>query len=119
MSLFGLGLGILFVSFYSGPLYAVIQSVVKVRMRTLASATAFMSGNLFAYGGVGLVIGMINDALNPRFGAVSIRYSLITASLASVLGALCFMAASRTVSRDIKSALEESAETRLATGPAR
>ncbi len=111
MAMVGLGLAILCVSFYAGPMYAVIQSVVKVRMRTLASATAFMTGNIFSYGGVGLIIGMLNDALNPRFGVNSIRYSLISATITSILGAICFFIASRTVARDIELALKENSET--------
>jgi len=111
MAFFGLALAIFLSAFYNGPLIAVTQSVVKVRMRTLAAASAALPAGLISYGCAPLVIGMINDALNPRYGAVSIRYSLITAPIACMLGALCFMAASRYVNQDVKKALEENTET--------
>jgi len=119
MAFFGLALAIFFSAFYNGPLIAVTQSVVKVRMRALAAATYMMPGALISYGCAPLVIGIINDALNPRYGAASVRYSLITAPIACMLGALCFMAASRSVNQDIKKALKESAEMGSARRPAK
>lgn len=44
---------------------------------------------------------MLNDALSGDFGLAAVRYSLLTTSLTSMLGALLFAWAARFVRADV------------------
>jgi MFS family permease len=93
--------------FRMGPILGLVQSVVKVRMRAFAAATLFMVGTLVGSGGGPLVIGTLNDYLNPSYGPLAIRYSLLCVPILSVLGALFFIWAGRYVKEDIRKSLAE------------
>jgi len=95
----------LFMVFRMGPVLGLVQSVVKIRMRSFAAATMFMIGNLVG-GGVGpLIVGAINDRLNPAYGQFAIRYSLLCVPVLSMVGALFFVWAGRYVREDIRKSL--------------
>ncbi|MBN1571254.1 MAG: MFS transporter [Acidobacteria bacterium] len=96
----------LLMAFRMGPILGLVQSVVKIRMRAFAAATLFMVGTLIGSGGGPLLIGAINDHLNPTHGMLAIRYSLLCVPIASVIGALFFIWAGRHVTRDIRRSLE-------------
>jgi MFS family permease len=92
----------LFMVFRMGPVLGLVQSVVKIRMRAFAAATLFMIGNLVG-GGVGpLIVGAINDHLNPTHGNLAIRYSLLCVPALSMFGAIFFIWAGRYVREDIR-----------------
>jgi len=74
-------------------------------MRAFAAATLFMIGTLFGSGAGPLIIGAINDSLNPTHGAAAIRYSLLCVPAMSILGALFFIWAGRHVREDIRRGL--------------
>ncbi len=93
--------------FRMGPILGLVQIVVKVRMRAFAAATLFMVGNLVGAGAGPLIIGAINDHLNPIYGRGAIRYSLLCVPALSMLGALFFIWAGRYVREDIKRSLAE------------
>ena len=92
----------LLMGFRMGPLLGLVQNVVKIRMRAFASATLFMVGTLIGSGGGPLLIGALNDYLNPSHGVFAIRYSLLCVPAASMIGALFFIWAGRYVTEDIK-----------------
>jgi hypothetical protein len=48
---------------------------------------------------------MINDALKGSYGTDAVRYSLLSAALTTMLGALLFVIAARSIRGDIKRAL--------------
>ena len=91
--------------FRMGPILGLVQSVVRVRMRAFAAATLFMVGNLVGSGAGPLIIGAINDHLNPIYGRGAIRYSLLCVPALSMLGALFFIWAGRYVKEDIRKSL--------------
>jgi MFS family permease len=95
----------LLMAFRMGPMLGLVQSVVKVRMRAFAAATLFLVGNLIGLGAGPPLIGIINDHLNPTYGALAIRYSLLCVPIASMLGALFFLWAGRHVKEDIRKSL--------------
>jgi MFS family permease len=97
----------LFMAFRMGPILGLVQSVVKIRMRAFAAATLFMIGTLIGAGCGPLLIGAINDYLNPMHGIFAIRYSLLCVPIASVIGALFFIWAGRYVKEDIRKSLAE------------
>ena len=88
-----------------GPILGLVQSVVKVRMRAFAAATLFMIGTLFGSGAGPLIIGALNDYLNPTQGRFAIRYSLLCVPAMSMLGAMFFIWAGRYVKEDIRKSL--------------
>ena len=93
--------------FRMGPVLELVQSVVKVRMRAFAAAMLFMVGTLVGSGGGPLIIGAINDYLNPSYGRLAIRYSLLCVPAMSMVGALFFIWAGRYVRDDIRKSLVE------------
>jgi predicted MFS family arabinose efflux permease len=89
------------VGFHLGPIFAIAQTVARPSMRALASALIALTATCFGQGVGPLTVGMINDALKDDYGADAVRYSLLSASLTTVLGALLFVWAARTIRADI------------------
>ena len=67
---------------YVGPLWTVAQNLVAPRMRALAAATLLALLNVVGLGVGPLVVGALNDALAPQYGAEAIRYSMLWMALA-------------------------------------
>jgi len=91
----------LFLGFHLGPCFAMVQSLSKVRMRSLASALTNLLCSLIGTGLAPALIGMTDDLLRPRYGIVSVRYSLLLATLAPLLAAVSFWCASWFVRGDL------------------
>jgi predicted MFS family arabinose efflux permease len=103
-AIFALCLATIFTSAYLGPTYAAYLSVSKIRMRAFASASFLFIGNLIGLGvGSGLV-GWLNDRLQPRFGDLAIRYSLVAPGVIALVGGAIFWLASRYIVADIATA---------------
>ena len=49
-------------------------------------------------------MGVVNDALKGAYGADAVRYSLLSAAVTTMLGALLFVWAAQTIRTDIKRA---------------
>jgi MFS family permease len=101
-----LGLFSIFVGFHLGPIFAVAQTIAKTSMRALAAATVLLTATCFGQGVGPLAVGYLNDALKSAYGAEAVRYSLLIAAVATVLGALFFLLAARSIRADIKRAAE-------------
>jgi MFS family permease len=81
---------------YMGPIIALTQRLMPVRMRALAAAIQFFILNLLGPGAGVSTVGFLNDALAPRYGDIAIRYSLMITLVAAIAGiALALYAASR------------------------
>ena len=89
------------VGFHLGPIFAIAQTVARPGMRALASAIILFTSTCFGQGVGPLAVGMINDSLKGDFGTDAVRYSLLTAAAATLLGALMFVIAARFVRSDI------------------
>lgn len=88
-------------SFYAGPLVAMTQALVPLRMRALASAV-FLFSNSFVGMGIGPVaVGMTSDWLQPRFGVESIRYALLIVVFTNVWAAFHLHRAARTLREEV------------------
>jgi MFS family permease len=85
-----------------GPVFALTQSLVKVRMRATAAAVLVFVINLIGLGLGPLSIGMLNDVLRPRFGPDAIRYSLVLLAATNVWAAAHFFLAARTIREDLR-----------------
>jgi predicted MFS family arabinose efflux permease len=93
------------VGFHLGPIFAIAQTVARPSMRALASAIVLLTATCFGQGVGPLAVGMINDALKGSYGADAVRYSLLSAALTTMLGALLFVWAARSIRSDIKRAV--------------
>lgn len=99
-----MGLPMLLQSVYYGPIFAAVQSLVRPRTRATATAIFLFFANLVGLGLGPLTVGLISDFLARSMGSGDgIRWALISTSLVYVLAAMAFMAARKTIRRDIVS----------------
>jgi MFS family permease len=87
--------------FFQGPTAALSQAVSPVSMRATSGALLLLVGNLIGLGLGPLAIGVLSDALEPRFGVESLRYALLLAPIAAVIGAALYFRAATTLRADI------------------
>jgi predicted MFS family arabinose efflux permease len=94
-------------NFYAPVSYAVAQGIAQVRMRGTAAALLLLIVNLIGLGLGPQVVGALNDALDARFGAEAIRWSLSAVGLVNVLACACFWLAARSVRADLGAAVTQ------------
>jgi MFS family permease len=102
-----LGLSLAGVYSIYGPLFATIQTLVPARIRATSVAVVYLFSNLIGMGLGPLAAGMMSDALRPRFGEESLRYSLLLLSAGYLWSAWHLWRASKTVRRDLGAVREE------------
>ena len=61
---------------YFGPTLAMLHTLVKPEMRSLASAIMLFINNIIGLGVGPLGVGIISDALAPGYGVASLAYAL-------------------------------------------
>lgn len=83
-----------------GPVITAIQHLVPPAMRATASAVFLFINNLLGIGFGVFFFGRMSDLLAPRFGAESLRYSILIGLVFYVLAALLLYLASRRLERD-------------------
>jgi len=86
---------------FVGPAYAMAQALVPLRMRARAAAILLFVLNIIGLGLAAPVVGKLSDLLEPHLGADALRYALLTGIVTSLLGALCYWRAARTLKHDI------------------
>jgi predicted MFS family arabinose efflux permease len=94
--------------FYLGPTMALVQSLVAVRMRTVASALFLFIVNIIGMGLGSMMIGAISDALKPTFGEDALRYALLSFMVFNLWAAYHYWRAGHFVEADLKRAAEAS-----------
>lgn len=67
----------LFASSYLGPTFALIQGLAPLKVRALWAAVTLLVINMVGLGLGPLGIGLISDALRPRFGDESLRWAMV------------------------------------------
>ena len=87
---------------YIGPMLAMTQGLVKLRMRATASAILLFILNMVGLGAGSFIVGLLNDQLAGRFGTEAIRYSLLSVALVGGLASVFFLQASRTLREDLR-----------------
>ncbi len=95
--------------FYLGPTMALVQSLVAVRMRTVASSLFLFIINIIGMGLGSLMIGALTDALKPTFGDDALRYALLSFMAFNLWAAYHYWRAGHFVEADLKRAVEASA----------
>lgn len=83
-----------------GPVITTIQQLVAPSMRATASAVFLFINNLIGIGFGTVFLGLLSDFLVPRFGAESLRYSILIGLAFYVVAAVLFFLASRRLARD-------------------
>jgi predicted MFS family arabinose efflux permease len=95
--------GTLLGAMWLGPVFALTQTLVRIRMRAVASAILLFVVNLIGLGLGPQTVGLLNDLLNPRYGAGAVRVSLAAVVLVTSLWAtLHFALAARTLRLDLE-----------------
>ncbi len=82
-------------SMTSGPIAAVLQAIVPVRMRALAVALSLLAANLIGLGLGPQLVGVLSDLLRESVGDQSLRYGMLVAAVANLLGGAAYLAAGR------------------------
>jgi predicted MFS family arabinose efflux permease len=93
-----------------GPVQATLQGLAGLRMRAMALAVLLFVNNLIGLGLGPQAVGILSDALRPQLGDDSLRYALLGAlCVASLVSALIFIAATRTLREDLRRTREAQA----------
>jgi MFS family permease len=87
---------------YVGPMLWMVQGLVKLRMRAMASAILLFILNMVGLGLGPFLIGFLNDQLADRFGVEAIRYSLLVVGMVGIPSSAFFLLASRTLRDDLR-----------------
>jgi predicted MFS family arabinose efflux permease len=85
-----------------GPVFALVQALVRVRMRSTASAILLFVVNLIGLGLGPQAVGVLNDVLAATHGVHAIRWSLGIIVFANLAAALHFLLAARTIVVDLE-----------------
>ena len=87
---------------YLAPVLSQTQSLVSLRMRSVASSLVLLIINIIGLAMGPLVTGMISDALEPALGVESMRYSLLSVSVVVLpVAAWCFFQAGKSIDSDL------------------
>jgi MFS family permease len=89
-----------FGGFYLAPSAALVQNLVGLRMRALASAIMLFLLNIIGMGIGPQGVGILSDLFAPRFGDESLRYALLIFSLVNLWCAAHYLLAARTLTAD-------------------
>lgn len=91
----------------TGPLFAVLQSVVPSRLRAVSVMIVFLFANLIGLGLGPLFVGAASDLLRPLVGVQSLRYALAMTGPWVFFCGWFVWRASKVVARDIAAANEQ------------
>jgi len=92
---------------YLAPVLSQTQSLVSLRMRSVASSLVLLIINIIGLAMGPPITGMISDALEPGYGPESMRYSLLLVSVVILpIAAWCYFQAGKSIDDDLKRADE-------------
>jgi predicted MFS family arabinose efflux permease len=84
------------------PIVATAQMLVAPQMRAFTSAMLVLIVNILGLSLGPLTTGMISDALQPSFGAESLRYAILASVGMSVVGTACFFRSGQHLARELE-----------------
>ena len=88
--------GSVFGSFFTAPFMATIQGVAPLRMRAFAAAISTLISTLIGLAAGPLLVGVLADSLEMRFGDDALRYALLVPTCVPLLSVLvCLLGAQR------------------------
>ena len=88
---------------FLAPTIATAHALVGPHYRALASAFVYFVLNIIGLGLGPLTVGAISDALAPSVGIESIRWAIMSTSVAAVIGAAFYHLAARHVRQELES----------------
>lgn len=91
---------------HQGPLFAMVMSVTRLRMRAMAVSILVLCSALLGQASGPAIIGALNDGLAPSLGPNAIRFSLLVIVTSAFAAGLCLLAAGRFLDADIARAQE-------------
>ncbi len=103
----GFALTSLFTLLHQAPIFAVAMSVAKVRMRAVAISILVLFASLLGQVIGPLLVGFLNDRLQPIVGDTAVRYSLLVIAGCALAAGLSFWAAMRFFEQDARRAAHE------------
>ena len=86
---------------YFGPTLAMLHTLVRPEMRSLASAILLFINNIFGLGLGPLSVGLLSDKLTPQYGPQGLGYALAIMLLVGLWGAMHYFLAARSLKQDI------------------
>lgn len=89
---------------WTGPAYAIVQSLAGPKLRALCAAVLMMLVNIIGLGLGPVIPGLLSDALKPRFGTQSLMVSLCLMAAFTIAAIIPFLIATRTYARDVEEA---------------
>lgn len=87
---------------FVGPVIAIIQRLVPLRMRATTIATLILIDNIVGLGLGPQFVGTASDWLRPGFGQDSLRIALLMAMLGSLISVIGFVLAARHVRGELR-----------------
>jgi predicted MFS family arabinose efflux permease len=96
--------GGLMMNMWTGPTFAMAQGIAKPHMRSMAAAIVIFMLSLVGAALGPLIVGMLNDWMEPRFGAEAVRYSLLIVIIPHTLASIFNLLAARTLREDLRQA---------------
>ncbi len=96
---------------YLAPSYAMVQSLVPLRMRAQSAAILLFVLNIIGFGLGPFSVGKLSDLLTPRLGSDALRWALLSTILTWMVAAWCFWMASRRLAAELASANAPRADT--------
>ncbi len=84
-----------------------VQALVPLRMRTVASAILLFVINIIGLGFGPQLVGILSDLLTDRFANESMRYALFITGFINVWSAFHFFLATRSLKSDLANAQQE------------
>jgi MFS family permease len=102
----GFALTSFFTLLHMGPIFAATLNVTRPRMRALATSIMVLCASLLGQAVGPLLVGFLNDRLEPTFGAHAVRYSLLITAVTAVAAGLCFWGAGHYLETDRERALQ-------------
>lgn len=91
-----------FGGFYLAPTFAIVQSLVSLRMRALASSITLFILNIIGLGFGPQLVGILSDYFAPTYGNESLRMALFVLTFLNLWCALHYYLASRTLKSDLQ-----------------
>jgi MFS family permease len=93
-------IGSVFGSFFTAPFIATIQGLAKLRMRAMAAAMSTTVSSFVGMCAGPLLVGVLSDAFEVRFGHEALRYSLLVPTIAPLASVIFCLFAARTIRGD-------------------
>ncbi len=88
-------------SVYVGPVMALIQRMVGLRMRGVSVAIFLFFTNLIGMGGGPLMVGYVSDLFSDVFAVNALRYSLMVGSAVIIWSAVHYLLSARSIIGDL------------------